>query len=174
MSFNIYFERGPTVAPGGSCLNPPSTTTIKCALWGGPVSAGDAVNTGQPREQFKVVIAGSNGYTSNSVASVPGYGPAQAYGNAAINAPYDQNGYNTYLGSAIFQGAFCAQLCADACSQKSDYARAHPPTDGTPVQTCQVSLKSMYVRQETDETTSSSTHTSCMLTLRTMFRDNTV
>ncbi|KEQ68814.1 hypothetical protein M436DRAFT_16524, partial [Aureobasidium namibiae CBS 147.97] len=137
VSFNLYFERDPTVNPGGDCLNPPSTTTIKCALWGGPVTAGNTVNTGQPRGQFVVVIAGSNGYLSNAVASVPGYGPAQPYGNNAINAPYDQNGYNTFLGSAIFQGAFNAELCAAACTQKSDYARAHPPTDGTPVQTCQ-------------------------------------
>lgn len=101
------------------------------------MTSGNAVNTGQLRGQFQVVIAGSNGYTSNAVASVPGYSPAVYYGNSAINAPYDQNGYNTYLGSAIFQGPFNAELCAAACSQKSDYARAHPPTDGSPIQTCQ-------------------------------------
>lgn len=148
VSFNLYFERDPTVNPGGGCLNPPSTTTIKCVLWGGPVTTGNTVNTGQPREQFVVAIAGSNGYLSNAVASVPGYGPAQPYGNNAINAPYDQNGYNTFLGSAIFQGAFNAELCAAACTQKSDYARAHPPTDGTPVQTCQVRSMIARMRQK--------------------------
>lgn len=139
ISFNLYFERKPTVNPGGGCLNLSSTTTIECVLWGGPVTTGNTVNTGQPREQFVVAIAGSNEYLSNAVASVPGYGPAQPYGNNAINATYDQNGYNIFLGSAIFQGAFNAELCAAACTQKSDYARAHPPTDGTPVQTSQVS-----------------------------------
>lgn len=41
-SFNIYFERDPTVDPGQNCPNPPSTTTIKCVFWGGPVNAGNA------------------------------------------------------------------------------------------------------------------------------------
>lgn len=42
------------------------------------------------------------------------------------------------MGSAIFtSGPFNAQLCADACSMKSAYNKAHPPTDGSPVQTCQ-------------------------------------
>ena len=46
--------------------------------------------------------------------------------------------YDSYMGSAIFNsGPFNAQLCADACSMKSAYAIAHPPTDGSPVQTCQ-------------------------------------
>jgi len=42
------------------------------------------------------------------------------------------------MGSTVFtSGAFSVQLCADACSIKSDYARAHPPTDGSPIKTCQ-------------------------------------
>jgi hypothetical protein len=106
-------------------------------LWGGPVTSGNAVNSGGFMKQCQIVITGSNGYTNNSVASVPGYNGAVYYGNSAINAPYDQNGYNTYLGSAMFVGAFNAELCAGACSQKSEYALAHPPNDGTPVQTCQ-------------------------------------
>jgi hypothetical protein len=117
-------------------LNPPSTTTIKCALWGGPVTADNALNTGETREKFEVVIAGSNEFLSNAAVSIPGYGSGASYDNAAINAPYDQNGYNTYLGSAAFQGTFDPKLCAAACSQKSDYARAHPPADGSPVATC--------------------------------------
>lgn len=32
---------------------------------------------------------------------------------------------------------FDAELCATACSEKSQHALANPPTDGTPVQTCQ-------------------------------------
>jgi hypothetical protein len=95
------------------------------------------VNRGQWRNKFQVVIAGSNGYTNASVASVPGYSPATPLGNAAINAPYDKFGYSSYLGVAMFIGSFDAALCAKACSEKSAYAIAHPPTDGTPVQTCQ-------------------------------------
>ncbi|KAF2468768.1 uncharacterized protein BDR25DRAFT_304752 [Lindgomyces ingoldianus] len=61
-SFNIYYERDPTLNPGPGCLNPASTTFIKCVLWAGQVNAANAVNTGQWRANFQVVIAGSNGY----------------------------------------------------------------------------------------------------------------
>jgi hypothetical protein len=62
-AFNIYFERDPKVEPasGDYCRNPPSTTNIKCAFWGGPVTEDNAVNTGQWRKDFQIVIAGSNG-----------------------------------------------------------------------------------------------------------------
>lgn len=138
ISINIYFERDPTVNPDSPiCANPPSTTNIKCVFWGGPVTLSSATNTGQYRDQFQVVIAGSNGYTNNSVAAVPGYSTAVPLGNAAINAPFDSLGFNTFMGSTIFQGAFNAELCAAACTQKSNYARAHPPSNGGPIQTCQ-------------------------------------
>lgn len=140
VSINIYFERDPSVNPGSGdsgCANPSSTTNIKCTFWGGPVNAENAINKGQWRNNFQVVIAGSNGYTSSSIASLPGYSQAVPLGNAAINAPLDQYGYDSYLGNAMFVGAFDASLCAKACSEKSAYALAHPPTDGSPVQTCQ-------------------------------------
>ncbi|KAI6791944.1 glycoside hydrolase [Hortaea werneckii] len=138
VAINIYFERDPTVEPAAGCPNPASTTNIKCVFSGGPVTKDNALNTGQFRNQFQVVIAGSNGYVSNSVASPAGYGPAIPLGNAAINAPYDKYGFDSYMGSAIFtSGPFNVQLCADACSMKSAYNKAHPPTDGSPVQTCQ-------------------------------------
>lgn len=140
ISINIYYERDPTVDPGtgnSGCANPPSTTMIKCVFWGGPISADNAVNTGQWRNQFQVVIAGSNGYTNSSVAALSGYSAPIPLGNAAINAPYDKYGYNTYMGDAIFLGAFNASLCAAACSQKSAYNLQHPSKDGSPVQTCQ-------------------------------------
>ncbi|KAI7231232.1 hypothetical protein KC330_g6521 [Hortaea werneckii] len=138
VAINIYFERGPTVEPAAGCPNPASTTNIKCVFWGGPVTKENALSTGQYRNQFQVVIAGSSGYVSNSVASPAGYGPATPLGNAAINAPYDKYGFDSYMGSAIFtSGPFNAQLCADACSMKSAYNKAYPPTDGSPVHTCQ-------------------------------------
>lgn len=140
VAFNIYFERDPSVDPGSGtqCSNPASTTNIKCVWWGGPVTAGNANNYGQYRNQFQVVIAGSNGYISNAIASVRGYNTAVPLGNAAINAPYDQFGFDSFMGSAIFTGGpFNAELCAQACTDKSNYAIAHPPTDGSPVQTCQ-------------------------------------
>lgn len=60
-AFNIYFERDPTVNPAPDCPNPPSFTNVKCTLWGSGVTAETAVNKGQFREEFQVVIAGSNG-----------------------------------------------------------------------------------------------------------------
>ena len=60
-AFNVYMERDPSVNPASACPNPPSTTNFRCTLWGAPVSAGEATNTGQWRDQFQVVITGSNG-----------------------------------------------------------------------------------------------------------------
>ncbi|KAM0143024.1 hypothetical protein ACHAO1_000858 [Botrytis cinerea] len=138
MAFNLYFERDPSVEPGASCEDPASVTMIKCVFWGGPVSTENALNTGQYRDNFQVVIAGSNGYTNNSIAPIPGYGDAQFLGNAAINAPYDTQGCNTYMGSTIFStGPFDASLCAAYCSAQSKYNLEHPPSDGSPVKTCQ-------------------------------------
>ncbi|KAF7927880.1 hypothetical protein BELL_0177g00210 [Botrytis elliptica] len=132
------FERDPSVEPGASCEDPPSVTMIKCVFWGGPVSTENAVNSGQHRDKFQVVIAGSNGYTNNSIAPIPGYGNSQYLGNAAINAPYDLEGCNTYMGSTIFStGPFDASLCAAYCSAQLKYNLEHPPSDGSPVKTCQ-------------------------------------
>lgn len=61
-AINIYFERDPVVNPGPNCPNPPASTNIKCTLWGSPVSAATATNEGQYRDQFEVVIAGSDGF----------------------------------------------------------------------------------------------------------------
>ncbi|KAI7201769.1 hypothetical protein KC343_g11659 [Hortaea werneckii] len=61
-AFNIYFERDPLLNPAPACPNPLPTTNIKCSLWGSSVSAATATNEGQYREQFHVVIAGSDGF----------------------------------------------------------------------------------------------------------------
>ena len=62
-SFNVYFERDPSVDPNdSSCLNPPSVTNIKCVWWGSAISTANNVNSGQFRGNFEVAIAGSNGY----------------------------------------------------------------------------------------------------------------
>ncbi|KAI4850680.1 hypothetical protein E4T44_02603 [Aureobasidium sp. EXF-8845] len=140
MAFNIYFERDPSVDPGtGStgCDNPPSVTMIKCVLWGGPVGLDNAVNTGQMRNKFEVAIAGSNGYQNNSLTIPPGYVLKDVPMTKAINAPYDSQGYNTYMGATIFtQGAFNIQLCADYCTAQTAYNVKHPANDGTPPKIC--------------------------------------
>lgn len=132
VGINIYFERDPSVDPGTGCQNPPSTTVIKCTFWGGYVAAENAVNTGQWRNQFQIVIAGSNGYMSTAIPSIPGY-TGVSLGNNAINAPLDCNGANTYMGSKIFTTSiFDPSLCAAACESQNAYNTRHPPSTGKP------------------------------------------
>jgi len=65
LTLSTVYERDPSVVPADSCSNPASTTVIKCVLWGSPVTAETAVNSGQWRADFHVVIAGSNGMSMN-------------------------------------------------------------------------------------------------------------
>ncbi|THX00725.1 hypothetical protein D6D13_09354 [Aureobasidium pullulans] len=65
LSFNIFFERNPIVDPspaGGNCPQPDSQTALKCTFWGVPIEKESAVNVGQYRNDYHVVISGSNGY----------------------------------------------------------------------------------------------------------------
>lgn len=106
--------------------------------WGGPVTAANTNNPGRTWVQFSVVVAGSNGYVNQNIAAPSGYSDANYLGNAAINAPYDALGYNTYMGAKVFAaGPFNATLCAEACNAQNVYNLANPPNDGSPVQTCQ-------------------------------------
>lgn len=61
LGFNIFYERDPSVNPADACPNPDPITNVKCAIYGYPVAAGAATNQGQWRENFQVVIVGSNG-----------------------------------------------------------------------------------------------------------------
>jgi hypothetical protein len=80
---NLYFERNPTLNPADACPNPTAQTLIKCALWGSLITPAAATNYGQYREQFHVVIAGSNAYMKL---------PALAC--SAISSAYNGNGYS--------------------------------------------------------------------------------
>lgn len=71
---------------------------IKCVLWGGPVDVSNALNTGQYRGSFQVVIAGSNGYTNYAATTPAGYTAPTLLDNKAINAPLDCNKHDTYMG----------------------------------------------------------------------------
>jgi len=120
------YERDPIVDPAAGCTNPASETVIKCVYYGGPVTEASTTNVGQWRNDFQVVIAGSNGYVNNSISTPEGYQSAVVLGNAAINAPNDCSGSNTYMGVKIFtSGPFDASLCAAACSATSVYEAAH-------------------------------------------------
>ncbi|THY74191.1 hypothetical protein D6C93_10421 [Aureobasidium pullulans] len=110
---------------------------IKCVYWGGPVSQDNAVNKGQMRGNFDVRIAGSNGYITTKLSTPAGFQDAVPYGKFAINAPYDAQGYNTFMGSKIFtQGTWNANLCSDYCNSQTAYNKATAPKDGTPYKVC--------------------------------------
>jgi hypothetical protein len=57
---------------------------FQCVLWSGPVNAENAVNAGQWRNKFQVVIAGSNGYVNKSIDTPSGY----VYQAASPAIPY--------------------------------------------------------------------------------------
>ncbi|KAG9604620.1 hypothetical protein KCU77_g679, partial [Aureobasidium melanogenum] len=70
-SFNIYFERDPSLDPNAiACPNPPSYVNVKCVLWGSIVGLINANNYGQWRDSFQVLIAGSNGYVNSSIVGL--------------------------------------------------------------------------------------------------------
>jgi hypothetical protein len=62
----MFYERAPIVEPAAACLNPSSTTLIKCDLWSGTIEPDIPLNEGQLRKNFHVVIAGSNGYVKGA------------------------------------------------------------------------------------------------------------
>ncbi|KAG9661666.1 hypothetical protein KCV03_g9039, partial [Aureobasidium melanogenum] len=140
MAFNIYFERDPSVDPGtgaSGCSNPASVAMIKCVFWGGPVTSANANNNGQYRNQFQVVIAGSNGYVNKSIEVPPGFSFTADLGSSTINAPYDVQGYNTFITSTLFHsGPFDASLCATFCQDQTAYNVQHPASDGSPPKIC--------------------------------------
>jgi hypothetical protein len=83
-----------------------------------------------------VLIAGSNGYTNNTIAAPAGYSDAIYYGTRAIDAPLDAQGYSTFIASKIFTGPFDARLCAAACDAQTQSAINNPSPDGSPAKKC--------------------------------------
>ncbi|OJD40574.1 carbohydrate-binding-like protein [Diplodia corticola] len=133
LSFNIYFERDPTIEPGNGCTNPTAFANVKCSFWGSALDDRTATNTGQWRADFEVAIAGSNGYTSNRVGkTIDGWSAPLNLGNAAMNAPlWDAADTWTYMGYKLFQdGPFDVSLCSAACEAQTAYNVAHPPSSG--------------------------------------------
>lgn len=129
--FNIFFERDPSLEPGPNCPNPASTTNIKCSLYGYPVAGKAATNEGQWRQEFQVVIAGSNGYSKldKALPAVKDFKDPTGL-PASINAPLD-NGYDTYNGMRLFNdNPYDPALCAAACQAQTDYDKAHPDSEG--------------------------------------------
>ncbi|CAD0087479.1 unnamed protein product [Aureobasidium mustum] len=137
MAFNVYVQRDASLEPAAACPSPSSVIYARCALWGSPLSSDSATNTGPMREQFEVVVAGSNAYQNNTLVVPAGFGMNDALGDAALTAPYDGQGYNTFMGSTIFtKGTFSIQACADYCSAQTAYNVKHPASDGSPPRIC--------------------------------------
>ncbi|KAI4717469.1 hypothetical protein E4T48_06328 [Aureobasidium sp. EXF-10727] len=129
-SVNIYFERDPSVNPDSSaCQNPSSTVNIKCVFWGGAVVPANANNFGQWRENFQVLIAGSNGYMKSSYASMLAVqATATSSSSSAAASATDAAGniYTIYYSSDSTTGAYSnAQAsssykdCMTACDADS-------------------------------------------------------
>ncbi|KAL9095300.1 MAG: hypothetical protein Q9165_002557 [Trypethelium subeluteriae] len=123
-SFNVYIERDPSINPADACPNPSSTANYKCSLFGAPTCDDMATNVGQYRDQFHVVIAGSNGY--NKVAAPPAQtnftGPTELGG--AIQAPLNAQGKDTYLGMRLFS-IYDPSQCAAVCQSTTAYDKKH-------------------------------------------------
>ncbi|KAK1516719.1 hypothetical protein CPAR01_16335 [Colletotrichum paranaense] len=113
-AFNVFFERDPSQDPGTACPNPSSTTVIKCSFWGVGIGPSTATNSGEYRNDFHVVIAGSNGYQLTAPDyAVTGYNSTFT-DTATINAPSDCNSYITYRAhtNAAYDPSLCAADCA--------------------------------------------------------------
>lgn len=110
LSFNLFYERDPQYNPAATCLNPPAFTNIKCTLWGLPSSKASATNYGQYREQFEVVIAGSNGYNlaSPTPATVSNFNAADILAGAINNAA-------AFIGAEYYNSVFDPNVCAAVC-----------------------------------------------------------
>ncbi|KAH0025912.1 hypothetical protein KCU78_g4558, partial [Aureobasidium melanogenum] len=117
--FNIFYERDPTKDPGSGCPNPASTTVIKVSFWGNLIGENLATNKGQYRDQFQVVIAGSNGYNVDACeTAVQGWTQTQL-GSCSINAPKSYclpDNSDSYLTVKTFSdGNFDNSRCKAQC-----------------------------------------------------------
>lgn len=142
VAFNIYFERDPSLDPNAQqCPNPPSVTNIKCVWWGVPVSKSTATNSGQYRDSFEVVIAGSNGYNAIiEPAEVAGFSAGVSYGGA-LNVPNDPvDNQDTYITSKFYSYGYgpyqiqyyAPEVCVHACADQTAYDYNNPPSSGRP------------------------------------------
>ncbi|KAH5641617.1 hypothetical protein HBI51_134850 [Parastagonospora nodorum] len=124
--FNTYFERSPSKAPAASCQDPPGSANPFCVLWGGPVSKENALNEGQWREKYHVVITASNGYVRTS--------SLDPQSGKAINAPLDCNNNDAYMGMRLLtdNAPFDPQRCAAICEATTAYNIQHPETGKAP------------------------------------------
>lgn len=153
-SFNLYFERDPAYAPNttAGCPNPPSTTTINCVLWHHRLEADAAINFGETREGFQVVITGSNLYNKIKgpldLSSLGFSGPrVDVDNNAAFQVPDEPIGeystlvaqnpvyYNYYDANATL-GKYDPTVCAHLCSNITNAATPALPISNKAYPVC--------------------------------------
>lgn len=104
--------------PGANCPNPWSTTVVKASFWGNLIGENLATNKGQYRDQFQVVIAGSNGYNIDSCETAIQGWTQQQLGSCTINSPPSTcaNGKDSYLTYQSFSdGNMDNKRCKAAC-----------------------------------------------------------
>ena len=121
----VDFERDPVVdACSDKCQNPSAFANLKCAYWGNPLTAKSAVVEGQWRRQFHTVIAGSNAYVNSTILLDNAY-QNDYINDAAIEAPLDCTGKDTFMGFVLFEDTpFDVRLCAAACTARTKYNRS--------------------------------------------------
>ncbi|KAG8158400.1 hypothetical protein KVR01_011522 [Diaporthe batatas] len=160
-AFNLYFEREPAYLPDASagCSNPPSTTSIDCVLWHTRLDEDDVGNFGELREQFQVVITGSNlynkingtldlghmGYSGPWVGvdneasfAVPNE-PVGNYSTILDQRPLFYNSYNSSSTLNHYDPTICARLCSDITDQR---------VPGIPFKSIAYPVCSMFVAYE--------------------------
>jgi hypothetical protein len=88
----------------GKYVIPPSLSVIEWVYHPGvhtdrihsfQVTSDNTVGQPVPRGGFTGAVAGSNGYVTTQLTTPNGYQNGIYYGKAALNAPYDAQGYNT-------------------------------------------------------------------------------
>jgi hypothetical protein len=118
--FNIYIERDPKWNPHQcSCTNPPSIINYKCSIWGQKVTKETATNTGEGRDDFKVVITGSNGYNKGTYTppTIPSCSKPKDCGNKIHDHP------RYCMGQQTFPGPFDPSLCAAFAQKQNEINR---------------------------------------------------
>ncbi|KAG8628027.1 hypothetical protein KVT40_003900 [Elsinoe batatas] len=130
--FNIYFERNPLHKPNeNTCPNPASRGSVACVPYGGMISAAEAVNFGQWRNDFMVLITGSNGYIKTPLPdTIQDFRtPKPLVG--AVNA-YTSSNVISYQITASYAPGDCAKLCKQTTAAKRAKAIANKASSYTP------------------------------------------
>lgn len=83
-------------------------------------------------QDFAIVIAASNGYVSSKFKAQPGWLGSISPVDAAINAPLDAAGKDTFLRSQTFpiSADYKGSNCVKACADQAAYEYRHPSAGG--------------------------------------------